>query len=1160
MPRDLSLAELDDAEAPTTRVRGPSGQVYGGTSMLCFYTPADEPRKAAIRLVESPWFDPLILLTIGLNCSTMAWESPLDPCCTWKAHLIDKLEWIYLAIFTVELLLKVLARGFLLDRRAYMRDPWCQLDFVVVTLAWLPIIFPSMGNYSALRAFRALRPLRALKRLPGMPMLVEWILSVLPKMGNVLALFGFVFLVFGIVGMELFKGVLHYRCALPGFVESTGHPLLPSVREQLSSERPDGSIMRSTVGGGSSSWGDDQDQHDTLISCNILATWRDAKSGGRGADFGICPDGTTCSFFDSNLYAISSFDSVGIAFIAFLQAVTFDDWAATMYALMSSFSPLAWVYFVLIVTIGGFFIINLFLAVIFLEFGHAQSVMEDVPTTAFDESKCVCAAASEADEEPQSPRSSSYMGGALMGSPGYDREAARVYSPTTFGRKDDADEAGSHSRTPLYPNGSVRSDEDNESLATRSSLGRSPGGTSSRMSTQLVWDKELRRYRKPLPTDNLPSAQDTILSAYLEPLAKSDALSNFSTSLVILNMVLMCMPFEGMTDTYSERLELWSGMITWLFIAEFAVKLIGLGFEAYWSDGWNVLDGTIVTLSLLEMVATAFASGTGIKLSFLRMLRMLRVLRVLRLMRKWRGLYTILSTFVQALPHMSNVALLELLTMFMFALLGMQLFGGIYNPRTGYSHEACPGGACPDPELEEKPYYHFDYCYPAMITVFTLLTGEWVDAVEPAAAILGPACSAFFIFAVLLGKYLLTNLLIAVFLHKFQEDDAPSTPRPVDALGGRGPSTNSMSPSSSPQPITTVETDFSLFCFGPKNSLRILSRWAVRQAWFDRVVILAIVCSSISLALDSPRLDPASRLFHSIRILDVFFTAFFVCEMCTKVIAFGFACNGPDSYLKSGWNQMDFLIVMISVVVLLSNSIPELQPLRAMRVMRVLRPLRLIARNDGMKLIITSLFKSMPAIANVLGVIFMLQVVFAILGMQLFSGTFGACNNPLIQARDLCVAYSGQLSGQQVSNDLLSSSQIDLRRVLKGGKLNSAVWDDSQQLAWTNPPSGSFDNFGDAMLLLYIMSSGDQWEIPLFTMMGARERGIAPQRNDFSLNALFGLAWMFCVRMRSRPEAKLPMICLNHSPELCSFPNLDFSHRFAGLYICRQSLCWRCCR
>ena len=99
-------------------------------------------------------------------------ENPLDPDGTRKAAFIDVCEWVYLYIFTFELLSKVLAYGFMMNRHAYLRDSWCQLDFTVVTLAWLPIVFPSFGNYSVIRAFRALRPLRALKRMPGMPKLV----------------------------------------------------------------------------------------------------------------------------------------------------------------------------------------------------------------------------------------------------------------------------------------------------------------------------------------------------------------------------------------------------------------------------------------------------------------------------------------------------------------------------------------------------------------------------------------------------------------------------------------------------------------------------------------------------------------------------------------------------------------------------------------------------------------------------------------------------------------------------------------------------------------------------------------------------------------------------------------------------------------------------
>eukprot|EP00966_Prymnesium_polylepis_P019529 450392-Prymnesium_polylepis.1 len=82
-------------------------------------------------------------------------------------------------------MVKVVAYGFVFNKHAYLRDAWCQLDFVVVTLAWMPIIFPSFGNYSVVRSVRALRPLRALRRVPGMPQLIASIVNALPKLAVV---------------------------------------------------------------------------------------------------------------------------------------------------------------------------------------------------------------------------------------------------------------------------------------------------------------------------------------------------------------------------------------------------------------------------------------------------------------------------------------------------------------------------------------------------------------------------------------------------------------------------------------------------------------------------------------------------------------------------------------------------------------------------------------------------------------------------------------------------------------------------------------------------------------------------------------------------------------------------------------------------------------
>lgn len=1097
-----------DERFEVERVRGPSGKLYVSTGAFQL-RPGSEPRRSAIRLVESSLFDPLILLTILANCATMAWQSPLDPCCTWKEAFIDKCEWVFLGIFTMEMLVKILAFTFIGHKEAYLHDPWCQLDFLVVTLAWLPILFPSMGNYSVLRAFRALRPLRALKRLPGMPVLVQWILSVLPKMGNVLMLFGFIFLVFGIVGMELFKGSLHNRCALPGFVETADHSFGDERRalREVSFTNPEA-------------------KYDTELAC----------SSAEHPTFGICPAGTTCKYFrDNPSHGVNSFDSVPMVFIIFIQAVTFDDWATPMYDVMASFSPYAWIYFIMAVVLAGFFVVNLFLAVIFLEFGNAKADVKKDLGSSRKSSLANSLAASRASSpvsvgsgsRPISPQGAESFKSAKLDF----NSGKSTYTPRDFPDALDDDSVGSDSEL----------EEIEDARAKGCGKCRQDFG-------------------------NLPTC--------LRSMATSDGLATASTTLVLLNVVLMCMPYYGMTEAYEDHLEQGATFISWLFIIEMFAKLIGLGCRDYWRDGWNCLDGSIVCLSIFEMLMTAYAAGTGVKLTFLRMLRMLRVLRILRLMRSWRGLYKILKTFMAAIPQMINLVFLILLTMFMFALLGMQLFGGLYNAENGYSEQDppmfCDGDLCPD-GLREKPLHHFDYCFTAMLTVFVLLTGEWIDAMEPVADILGPHVCVFFIFVVILGKYLLMNLLIAVILNEFQDNDSTGgsmsssratsrassrassrTVSPVTSEGSVGstlsrpgsPSSasrasspadfSSLQPSRSTSPVNgmndaheTRRENIGLMALGvdkgekrPTPTLKERCKRLIKHAWFDRFIIATIIGSSITLALDSPRLDRESQLAYNLAILDKVFTGIFFCEMIIKIIALTFY-SGKDAYIKSPWNLVDFSLVMISVLLLFADSIASLRSLRVLRVLRVLRPLRLISRNSGMKLIITSLFHAMPAVVNVFGVVLAMQIVFAILGMQLFSGTFASCSDPSQLTREACLA--GQTG-------LLEESYVQGRRLWYTLPPPPPPFPPPSPAPpvryWINPPYGSFDNFGDSMRLLYIMSSADQWELPMYLMMGASVPGVAPVRDDSSPMAVFALAWMFCgyiVRSHApfQPNARL---------------------------------------
>jgi hypothetical protein len=242
--------------------------------------------------------------------------------------------------------------------------------------------------------------------------------------------------------MELFKGTLHNRCALPGFVETADHPLfarrlweevgggsssllgggggelggllgggemLASLGGNLSELLVgNSSSSSSSLGGGSlsSSLGSSlgasfaslggslvltgralkgeldhhkgplalpdgtllpygmtiQDKYDTEVSCS-------PSKGPNVCIVNEAPKNSTCHYFDRDPNAgMTSFDSIGLAFIILLQTVTFDSWASPMYQMMFAFSPYVWIYFLTICMLGGFFVVNLFLAVIFQQF------------------------------------------------------------------------------------------------------------------------------------------------------------------------------------------------------------------------------------------------------------------------------------------------------------------------------------------------------------------------------------------------------------------------------------------------------------------------------------------------------------------------------------------------------------------------------------------------------------------------------------------------------------------------------------------------------------------------------------------------------------------------------------------------------------------------
>lgn len=341
-------------EPPPELVIGPSGRTYSGNSLGCMRV-HQLPRRLAINLVESPLFDPFILITILCNCGTLAWTSPLDPLGTWKADFLELAEWIFLGIFSAELIVKVIAFGLFSDAHAYLRDPWCQLDVFVVIVAWLPHIFTTMGNYTAIRTLRALRPLRTLRHVPGMPALIDCIFSAIPGLSSVASLCALLLVILAIVGVQLFKGALHYRCTNP-----YGGSLVVAEQDDH------GRALKGASHGASGSGFDRFCSSELKGDVNACA----------GGMYGSCERNFEADGIGHPKY--SAFDSASAASMTILRTVTFDSWTEVMYGLMDSVSSTAWTYFIATVVLGGFFIVNLFLAVLFDEFSRSMAINSKV--------------------------------------------------------------------------------------------------------------------------------------------------------------------------------------------------------------------------------------------------------------------------------------------------------------------------------------------------------------------------------------------------------------------------------------------------------------------------------------------------------------------------------------------------------------------------------------------------------------------------------------------------------------------------------------------------------------------------------------------------------------------------------------------------------------
>ncbi|XP_034165654.2 sodium channel, voltage-gated, type I like, alpha b isoform X8 [Pangasianodon hypophthalmus] len=336
---------------------------FNATPALYVLSPFNPLRRLSIKVLVHSMFSFVIMCTILTNCAFMTLSSPPD----WAKNV----EYTFTGIYTFESLIKILARGFCVGKFTFLRDPWNWLDFSVIVMAYVTE-FVDLGNVSALRTFRVLRALKTISVIPGLKTIVGALIQSVKKLSDVMILTVFCLSVFALIGLQLFMGNLRQKCVrVPQWNDtqsSTENNLTAALNISTGIE-----LLNTTSAFNWTEYINDKNNY------YYLPNRRDALLCGNGSDAGQCPEGFSCIKAGRNPdYGYTSFDTFSWAFLSLFRLMTQDFWENLYQQTLRAAGKPYMVFFVLVIFLGSFYLVNLILAVVAMAYDEQnQATIEE---------------------------------------------------------------------------------------------------------------------------------------------------------------------------------------------------------------------------------------------------------------------------------------------------------------------------------------------------------------------------------------------------------------------------------------------------------------------------------------------------------------------------------------------------------------------------------------------------------------------------------------------------------------------------------------------------------------------------------------------------------------------------------------------------------------
>uniref|UniRef100_A0A8C5NDL7 Voltage-dependent T-type calcium channel subunit alpha n=1 Tax=Gouania willdenowi TaxID=441366 RepID=A0A8C5NDL7_GOUWI len=952
------------------------------------------------KIVDSKYFGRGIMIAILINTMSMGIEYHEQPEELTNALEISNI--VFTSLFSLEMLLKVLVYG----PFGYIKNPYNIFDGIIVVISVWEIVGQQGGGLSVLRTFRLMRVLKLVRFMPALQRQLVVLMKTMDNVATFCMLLMLFIFIFSILGMHLF-----------------------------------------------------------------------------GCKFGSERDGDT-------LPDRKNFDSLLWAIVTVFQILTQEDWNKVLYNGMASTSPVAALYFIALMTFGNYVLFNLLVAILVEGFqtegdasksgSEVDSVarsMEDVNGSKKDlnilpnlsvlpvvpvnghvdlktsltpplithtaatpmpvpklpvggepilglesrRSSNVSIDPAYYDKSPTSARSCSSYAPWSSGSGWTSRRSSRNSLGRVPSHKRPRHQSGER-RSLLSGEGGTSSDDgevggeegngpiedDDASLARTDGISQSQSGTrhrrmeSGRFARLFHWlEKKQPEWCRQRDTWSLylfPA--DSRFRIICNKIITHKMFDHIVLVIIFLNCITIAMERPRIDPSSAERifLTLSNYIFTAIFVAEMTVKIVALGWcfgeNSYLRSSWNILDGMLVMISVIDILVSLISnSGTKI-LGMLRVLRLLRTLRPLRVISRAPGLKLVVETLMSSLKPIGNIVVICCAFFIIFGILGVQLFKGKFfvcqgeDVRNITNKSDCMQAS--NKWVRHK--YNFDNLGQALMSLFVLASKDgWVDIMYDGLDAVGvdqqpimnynPWMLLYFISFLLIVAFFVLNMFVGVVVENFHKcrrhQEAEEAKRREEKRLKR------MEKKRRSKEKELAEAQNKPY-YSDYSPTRLLIHKMCTSHYLDLFITIVIGLNVITMSME--HYQQPKELDEALKICNYIFTLIFVLESVFKLVAFGFR-----RFFKDKWNQLDLAIVLLSIMgitleeIEVNASLP-INPtiIRIMRVLRIARVLKLLKMAVGMRALLDTVMQALPQVGN-LGLLFMLLFfIFAALGVELF--------------------------------------------------------------------------------------------------------------------------------------------------------------------------------